>query len=820
MGSKRPRAPDLTATPPPRLSAFLHEAIPPGRPEVELWSNSLPSVPEGEAIDYCSVGATSASGITPETQSEPVAKKRRIECTGCKKGPFGANKSLYRHQRTCKDYCAQSNTSPESHPCGECEEICSRLDILRRHVQSTHRGQPRRRPPGSGNAPQRISFDTAPEPQRSEPQPQVVITTTPGLWNDSPFVFAGQYPTEFHTGSWVPEKTVDLGGPRSTFLDTNDITAPTLATYEHHAQIYSQAFTTPAAVPDLQSSGYIAVSSEDDRTPDENSTSQEEPPISAPSNDLTPATPKSSPASSAHEVATEPDGDRDDDADLAALADRSLNFSDVPYASANPVSQGRNLRPNQIRFPTSCPLCGDELGNGPYDNGKVKLHLERHKSRMEAITYGTVKDYEAHCFVCQIDFLDIRDLRRHQESVRTGRGCGFEFDHYGTKCTGHHPQDFFGTYVNPDHLSFKEALRHWEGFQRRAFEEYFNAYMKGTAPTNARSHGEIPRRRAFAQNLEVYLKGRASTDAQHTSRRSTGSLYSMMSLMSRKSIRSNFTTPVRFRYGEVAKVNLSGAQESLAGFIRDLAEACEKAELDVVRSLFSNGPLTTLRNVSEDDLRVEMDFSWFYPKPKIERVRCLQFMVEQGLNPSRSSVHNLVMALKLAMTMESEWAAAMTLLFEKNAPLKVQSRLTQYVFLFAVSHGMAGLISKLLKHGILDDSASEMPDAGFIQGLQTSSPLLNRPPPNEPVAYMYTSMEPGPCALLLALDLCQYQAASLLLEHGVEPAWGIDHLALSKSAMQNLHAAVYFDSRRPITLPCEYLSLLERRLLAPALIMI
>ena len=786
MGSKRPRAPDLTAT--PQLSTFLHEPIPPGRPEAEFWSNPLPSVPEEEETTD-STGAASASGITPEAQlREPPAKKRRIECTGCKKGPFSANKSLYRHQRTCKDYCAQSNTSPESHQCGECGEICSRLDILQRHVQSTHRGQPRQRPQGSGDAKQQVSFDTASEPPRSEPQPQVVITTTPGLWNDSPFVFARQDPSECHTGSWVPEKTVDLGGPRSTFLDTNDITSPMLATYEHHAQIYSQAFTTPAAVPDLQSSGYIAVSSEDDWTPDQNSTSQEEPSVSAPSNDLTPATSKSSPASSAHEVVTEPDGDRDDDTDLAALADRSLNFSDVPYASANPVSQGRNLRPNQIRFPTPCPLCGDELGNGPNDNGEVKLHLERHKSRMEAITYGTVKDYEAHCIVCQIHFLDIRDLRRHQESVRTGRGCGFEFDHYGAKCTGHHPREF-RIYVNPDHLGFKEALRHWEGFQRRAFEEYFNAYVKGTAPTNARSHEETPRRRAFAENFEDYSKGMARTDAQHTCRRSTGSLYSVMSC---KSVGSNFSTPVRFRYGEVAKYNLSGLHELLAGFIRDLAEACEKEELDLVRSLFSNGPLSTLRNVSEDDLRVKTDTSWFHPKLKIERVKCLQFVVEQGLNPLRSSVHNLVMVLKLAMAMESGWAAAMPLLFEKNAPLTVQSRLTQYVFLFAVSHGMVGLVLKLLKYGILD-SASEMPDAGFIQGLQISSPLLNRPPPNESVAYIYTNMELGPCALMLAFGLCQLQIANLLLDHGVEPAWE-SHLALSKLAMQNLRDAIFLDS--------------------------
>jgi hypothetical protein len=106
MGSKRPRTPDLTATP-PRLSPFLHEFISPGRPGAGLWSNALPSVPEeeeatdrsGDQGSLDSVGAASASGITPESQlREPPAKKRRIECTGCKKGPFSANKSLYRHR--------------------------------------------------------------------------------------------------------------------------------------------------------------------------------------------------------------------------------------------------------------------------------------------------------------------------------------------------------------------------------------------------------------------------------------------------------------------------------------------------------------------------------------------------------------------------------------------------------------------------------------------------------------------------------------------------------------------------------------------------
>jgi hypothetical protein len=796
MGSKRPRTPDLTALP-PRLLPYLHEPIRPGILEAELWSNALPSVPdEEEATD--SVGATSTSGITPESQSgQPPAKKQRIKCECALCGTsFTERKSLYRHQKRCKDHCAQSNTSPESHQCGECGEVCSRLDVLQRHVQSTHQGQPRRRPQGSGNAPQRISFDTALESQGSEPQPQVMNTTTPGLWKDSSFVFTLQDPTTCYTDAVSYSDTV--------------ITTFVPATYEHHAQIYSQAFTTPAAVPDLQSFGYGTISSEDDWSPDQNSISREGTSVS---NDLTPATSKSSAASSAPEVATKSDGDTDDDADLAALADRSLNFLDVAYASANPVSRGRNLRPNQIRFPTPCPLCGDELGNGPNDNGEIKIHLERHRSRMEAITYNTVDDSEAVCFVCQIHFLDIRDFRRHQESVRTGRGCGFEFHHYDTKCNGHHPRKF-RTYENPDHLRFEEALRHWEGFQRRAFVEYFNVYMKGTAPTNARSHGEIPRRRAFAEYLEAHSKGMAPTDAQHTYRRSTGSLYSVMS---RKSIRSTFTTPVRFRYGGEVKSNSSGlTRQRLADFIRDLAEAYENEELDVIKSLFSNSPLSTLQNVSENDLRVEWDFSWFYPDLKIERVKCLQFMVEQGLNPKLSSVQHLAIQLDLNMAhLELGAARAMPLLFEENAPLAVQSRLTQYAFLFAVSRGPIELVSKLLEQGILDTS-SEMPDAGFIQGIREPNVCFEGPPPNGSIAN--TGEDLGTCALILALGRRQYQAASLLLEYGVESQRGIYYLVTSESAMQNLHRRLeYFHGPQDDEMPIPgYLRLLQIRLLGPA----
>jgi hypothetical protein len=630
-----------------------------------------------------------------------------------------------------------------------------------------------------------------------------VITTTPGLWNDSPFVFAGQYPTEFHTGSWVPEKTVDLGGPRSTFLDTNDITAPTLATYEHHAQIYSQAFTTPAAVPDLQSSGYIAVSSEDDRTPDENSTSQEEPPISAPSNDLTPATPKSSPASSAHEVATEPDGDRDDDADLAALADRSLNFSDVPYASANPVSQGRNLRPNQIRFPTPCPLCGYEFGRGPNDRGDVEMHLERHKIRINAIDTGTVRDSEAECTVCQVHFLDVRDLDRHRQSVQRRQKCGFTFHHHEGNCAGHHPPTIDGR-KNLDHHGFKTFLRKWEASQRSAYLEYVNGYANGTVPTNSPSYQEVPRRRAFEVNSRAYSEGGYGV-GRPAWRRSTGSQYSTMSLDTIESGFSTKTTPSRFRYGGDATPKIIPVLRNPPRRPTDLVGVvCESVLTRLHAEAVANEKLQAY-------VRAGMDASWFRPSPRFERVRCLHFMVEQGLNVSAPSVKHLVAAL------EGPYFEA--LMFAEYRPLTVQSRLTQYAFFYGISQGRISLVAKLLKHGILD-SASGMPNVDFCRELQKSCPRFNGPPPNESVAYIYNGIELGPCALNLALNMRQYRAASLLLEHGVQPGRGIDYLATNKSTMQHLEDEVYIHFRLSCLTPLpDYLGLLERRLLAPAIML-
>jgi hypothetical protein len=265
------------------------------------------------------------------------------------------------------------------------------------------------------------------------------------------------------------------------------------------------------------------------------------------------------------------------------------------------------------------------------------------------------------------------------------------------------------------------------------------------------------------------------------------------------------------------KSNSSGlTRKRLAGLIRDLAEACENEELDVVKSLFFNSPLSTLQNVSENDLRVGLDYSWFSPDPKIERVKCLQFMVEQGLNPTLSSVQHLAIQLDLNMEhLELGAASAMPLLFEENAPLAVQSRLTQYAFLFAVSRGPIELVSKLLEQGILD-TLSKMPDAGFVQRIHRPDMHFGGPPPNGSIAN--TSRDLGPCALILALYRHEYRAASLLLEHGVESQRGIHYLVTSESAMQHLQDQIPFDFRRHLVSVPDYLGLLERRLLAPAII--
>jgi hypothetical protein len=410
----------------------------------EAQSRTWPSIPEGE---------NAARGVTLEAQSEePPAKKQRIECMACNQG-FTKRKSLYRHQKRC------NNTSPESYRCGECGRNCSRPDILHRHVQSTHQGRPRRRPQGPGNLTQQTSFDTAQESQGSESQPQSIQGTTTPIHSDSPFVFTGENPTESFTNL-------------VSFSETIDTVASVLATSEQHAQAHPHTFTTPAADPNLQSSEHVAILSENDWTPDQSSISYQETSISTSSHELTPATSESSPASFFDEVnlTTDREIERDTeiaaDAALAAAVEQKLSLLDVPYASAKPVWEGRNLRPRKIHNPLPCPLCGVERGNSSDDDGEVKTHLERHRKTMEAITFNTaVPDSKVTCTDCDIPFLDIRDLRRHQQSVQHDQGCGFLFDHYRRdpegKCTGHHPPTTEGQ-ASPDHQRFKNYLRGWE----------------------------------------------------------------------------------------------------------------------------------------------------------------------------------------------------------------------------------------------------------------------------------------------------------------------------------------------------------------------
>ena len=267
-----------------------------------------------------------------------------------------------------------------------------------------------------------------------------------------------------------------------------------LTTFEHHTQTYSQAFTTSATVPHLQSSAYVAVSSEDDWSPDQDSTSYQDTPIEASSNGLTPATSKLSPASFVHEVATTTSREIDDDAELAADAalaaavEHKLSLHDVPYLSAKPVLDGRNLRPRRIRNPTPCPLCGHEFGNGPKDEGEAERHLQRHMTQMKAIDSDTVSNLEANtCTDCQTHFLDVRDLKRHLRSAQGRQRCGLTFDHYEGTCTGHHPPIIEGR-ANQDHSRFKVFMREWERSQRVVYAEYVNDYANGTAPTNGPSY--------------------------------------------------------------------------------------------------------------------------------------------------------------------------------------------------------------------------------------------------------------------------------------------------------------------------------------------
>lgn len=777
-------------------------------------SQTLPSVIEEEDGDRgescCSTGA---SGTTPSSNpGEPAAKRQRIECTGCNE-TFGVRKSLLRHQRGCKRYSAKFSTPLESYLCDDCGLSFGRPDTLRRHVQRLHGGQQNVRLQDSATITQQSSFDTAEKSQGSAVQAQTINSTTKSPSNVSSFAFIGLDSTNCYTNV-VP------------YSNTSYSSLSGLATCEFEMDIDPQVLTTPAAIPNSQASEHAAVSGPDGWTPDQSSISYQGTSARASSSRTTPATSKLSPDSPILGDATTADRDNGDDTDLATLADRFLNLFDVPYASANPVSQGRNLRPNLIRFPMPCPLCGDELGNGRYDRGDARKHLERHMQRMEAITMDSVSDSEAYCTDCQIHFLDTRDLVRHQQSVLRSGDCGFTFSHDSKgDCAGHHPPRIEGQ-ANPDHCQFENALRHWEDFQRRAFVEYVEAYSRGMAPTNAPSY-EL---------------------AKPAYRRSAGSIRSIMSL---KSTTSAASTPVRFRYvweGMTQKSSVTrNAQCVPAGsgdLLRNLAEAFANEEFDVISSLsasisvarnapeipagfirrltkaFANeklddpleksyrSPILTFNAISEDDVSAEMDASWFYPELKIQRIRCLHLMVEHGLNISESSVKHLAAAFNEA--------AAGALLLAKDCPLTIQSRLFYYAFLYAISRGLVDVVSKLLNRGILDTWTIEprMPDADFIRGLHEANTRLGNQPPY-PDIIGEASTKLGSCALVLALNARQYHVASLLIEQDVAPLWGIRYLATSKSTMQDLQNELHIFRQQSDVLP-DYLGRLEQTLVEHA----
>lgn len=285
-------------------------------------------------------------------------------------------------------------------------------------------------------------------------------------------------------------------------------------------------------------------------------------------------------------------------------------------------------------------------------------------------------------------------------------------------------------------------------------------------------------------------------------------------MISLKSIKSALSTPVRFLYGASGTLN---APENFGRVMQRLAKACADGDFYAITSIFSMVPPALVHLLSEQQLSVEMDASWFFASSRTERLRCLAFLVEQGLNVTESSVMHLAQALEL----DSAWK----LLFEmfEMGPIKVQSRLAQYAFLYAISRGLVSVASKLLKPGILQ-TTSEMPDLGFIQGL---NPLWYLHLDNEGSedgedgeelalidTVAETSTELGPCALVLALSTRQYRTACLLIEHRVAPEWGRRHLATSKSAFRHLRDELHGFRHCRWILP-HHLMLLERFLLGP-----
>lgn len=774
---------------------------------------------DGDRGETCC--STGASGTTPSSCSgEPPSKKQRIACKGCNE-TFGVRKSLLRHQRGCKRYSTNFNTPLESYRCDDCGLSFARPDTLRRHVQRLHSDQQNVRLQDSEEITRQGSIDDAQKSQGSESRTHIVHSTTTRPLDVSSFAFTGLDSTKCYTSA-------------VSHSNTNYTSASELATGELPMDIDSRLSTTPASITDLQASEYVPTSELDGWTPDMSNFSHQGTSSSASSNGMTPATSNLSPDSLVLGNADPADRDNGDDADLAMLADRSLSLIDVPYASANPVSQGRNLRPNLIRFPMPCPLCGDELGNNRYDRGDARKHMEQHMRRMEAITMDSVSDSEAYCSDCQIHFLDNRDLARHQQSVRRSGGCGFTFSHcVKGDCVGHHPPRIEG-HANPDHCHFKNALRLWEDFQRRAFVEYVEAYSRGMAPTNAPPF----------------------EPAKPSYRRSAGSMRSVTSL---KSTTSAASTPVRFRYvweGVTQKRLVTRHAPCVPGescdrvssnLIKDLAAAFAKEEFEVIgrlseshsvvargirprymkrlakaltneRSDVSTGelfeePMYSFYDISEHDISAKMDASWFYPDLKIQRIRCFRLMVDQGLKISEFSVKHLAAAF--------DEAAARALLFTKKC-LTIQSHLTKYVFLYAISRGLVDVVSELLNRGILNtfttpplrDAGIQMIDADFIRGLHDSNTLFGNEPPY-PDVLGETNRDLGSCALILALNARQFHAAGLLIKHDVAPLWGIRYLATSKSIMQDLQDTLHSFHERGETLP-DCLGRLEQTLVESA----
>ena len=481
---------------------------------LELWPGTSSFIPDEEVTNQRG-DANDIRGATlrPQSEGEPPLKKRRIECVPCDK-TFTQYKSLYRHLSRSKAHQAES-----IHRCDECGQDFTRVDSLQRHVSKLHGGQ------GSGML-RELGSDTqqgpthdAQEFQGGQP-PHTADITSICIWDDSLITFAPQDPTEGHTDA-------------VSYSDTETTVAPQLATSEHQTGEEPYTLTTPAAAVDLLSFDDVAFWSEDYWNLDHSIASLHETSISVASNEVAPASSTQSLASRDQEVTHTAGCETDDDADLTSLAasaalaaalEQKLTLFDVPYASAKPVSQGRNLRPRRIQNPMPCPLCGYELGHGLDDKGEVATHLEKHLKRMADIQLNAVSDSEATCTDCQIHFLDTRDLARHQRTVETGRTCGFTFVHREGDCTGHHPR-MIGNRTNFDHHYFELSLRHWEFLQRVAFRQYVEAYSKGMAPTNAPP---------IDSGTPPY-------------RMSTGSIYSELS---RQSFTAASFTPARFNYDE------------------------------------------------------------------------------------------------------------------------------------------------------------------------------------------------------------------------------------------------------------------------------